>query len=480
MSERTVLLVNSNQMRPPVAPLALDYLAHALEQKGFEADILDLCFAADCDAAVRDYFAGNDVFAVAVTFRNIDDSSYTTKHSFLPELKKVVDCLRAHTSAPIILGGAGFSVMPRAALEYCGADMGVWGEGEHSLPLLLDKMMKGDEVLDVPALVYRAGDGFRVNAAHYLDLAAMPPPPRSLVDNRRYFEEGGMNCLETKRGCPKGCIYCVDPLSKGTQVRLRSPSSVGVELETLLGQGIDHFHLCDSEFNIPEHHAEEVCNEIAGRGLGDKVRWYTYACPAPFSRELAHLMKRAGCVGVNFGVDAGCDRMLKTLGRDFSVEDVHRTARLCREAGITFMYDLLLGGPGETKESLRETVETMKQISPDRIGAAMGIRVYPKTKLADMVYQEGPMQANRNLHGSIGPDNEFVAPVFYLSDQLGDDARQYLADLVDGDERFLLHTPEAGDKNYNYDDNMVLVRAIRQGHRGAFWDILRRLSEEKR
>ncbi|MFW6126078.1 MAG: cobalamin-dependent protein, partial [Chloroflexota bacterium] len=119
MSDRSVLLVNSNLMQPPVAPLALDYLGHALQRKGFEVDVLDLCFAGDYAAAIKEYLGGNDVLAVAVTFRNIDDSSFATMRSFLPQLKDIVHCITSRTSAPIILGGSGFSVMPEAVLDYC-------------------------------------------------------------------------------------------------------------------------------------------------------------------------------------------------------------------------------------------------------------------------------------------------------------------------------------------------------------------------
>lgn len=467
-------------MQPPVAPLALDYLADALERTGFEVEVLDLCFAPDFETAIKARLARSEALAVAVTFRNIDDSSFATKRSFLPLLKGIVDCIRAGTQAPVILGGVGFSVLPEAILSFCGADLGIWGEGERSLPLLLGKMEQGEEFLDVPGLVYRARDGFRRNAPQFLDLASVPAPRRVFIDNLRYLREGGMNCLETKRGCPKGCIYCIDPLSKGRTVRLRSPASVADEIEALLAQGVDCFHLCDSEFNIPAPHARGVCAEIAGRGLGDRIRWYTYASPAPFSRELGSLMKRAGCVGINFGVDSGCDDMLATLGRDFRVEDVRRTAAICRQEGLVCMYDLLLGGPGETRESLRRTVEVMKEISPDRVGASLGVRVYDGTALADMVRREGPLAGNRNLHGFIKGNGDFALPLFYISDRLGDDAAAYLSELVGNDERFFLHNPDAGDRNYNYDDNMVLVNAINDGYRGAFWDILRRLSEGQR
>jgi len=471
-----VLLVNPNQMRPAVAPLALDYLVHALGESGFEVDLLDLCFSEDFAPEIDQYLASNSIFAMAVTLRNTDDTCFATQDFFIPRLKEITDCLRAQTSAPLILGGSGFSIMPEAVLEYCGLDLGIWGEGEYSLPLLMGKMAAGEDYHDVPGLVYRVDKGFHRNPPKYLDLKNLPAPERSAVDNRRYFSEGGMGSIETKRGCPKRCIYCADPLGKGRRIRMRSPRSVVDEIEALLQMGIDHLHFCDSEFNLPPAHAGEVCREIMERGLGARERWYAYCSPAPFTEELAILFQKAGCAGINFGVDSATNEMLGILGRDFTVEDLERTAQICHRQGIVFMYDLLLGGPGETRDSLRETIETMKRLSPSRVGASMGVRIFPQTRLAAMVRKQGPIGQNHNLQGVL--DEKFFAPVFYLSSALGEDAPQYLASLVAGDERFFVMSGEAADQNYNYNENILLMQAIRNGYRGAFWDILRRLAEE--
>jgi radical SAM superfamily enzyme YgiQ (UPF0313 family) len=298
-----------------------------------------------------------------------------------------------------------------------------------------------------------------------------------LVDNRRYFVEGGMGGVESRRGCPKGCIYCADPVGKGKKLRLRSPQSVADEIESLLGMGIDHFHFCDSEFNIPENHALNICLELVRRGLGDKVRWYAYASPAPFSQELAALCRKAGCAGIDFGVDSGCDTMLLRLGRDFSVADLSRAAEVCHQEGIVFMYDLLLGGPDETRESMRETIETMKKLSPDRVGTSLGVRIFPQTKMAELVQRQGPLQVNPNLRGTIERNDNFFKPIFYLSASLGPDAVEYLSRLIGGDEHFFFVSPSGAERNYNYNDNSVLVNAIKAGYRGAFWDILRRIGK---
>jgi radical SAM superfamily enzyme YgiQ (UPF0313 family) len=266
-------------------------------------------------------------------------------------------------------------------------------------------------------------------------------------------------------------------VGKGKKLRLRSPQSVADEIESLLEMGIDHLHFCDSEFNIPEGHARDVCLELVRRGMGDKVRWYTYASPVPFSQELAALCCQAGCAGIDFGVDSGNDDMLRRLGREFSVADLSRTAEVCHHEGIVFMYDLLLGGPGETKESMRETIGTMKRLSPDRVGAALGVRICPQTKMAALVKRQGSLNKNPNLHGTIEGNESFFKPVFYVSAGLGRDVPEYLSTLIGEDERFFYASPSGGERNYNYNDNTVLVNAIKAGYRGAFWDILRRLGK---
>jgi hypothetical protein len=92
-----VLLVNPNQMKPAVAPIALDYLAHALKQSQFQVELLDLCFSTDISKDIESYFTRNDVLAVAVTLRNTDDTYFTSSDFCIYRYKKVIDLLKANT-----------------------------------------------------------------------------------------------------------------------------------------------------------------------------------------------------------------------------------------------------------------------------------------------------------------------------------------------------------------------------------------------
>ncbi|NLX12658.1 MAG: radical SAM protein [Phycisphaerales bacterium] len=477
MNSRSILLINANRMRPPVAPLALDYVGDHLYTAGFEVHLLDLCFAENPVDSIRHKLANFDPLAVGISFRNTDDCYLFSQAWFVPQLAELVTLVRSLTAAPIILGGCGFSIFPAPIMDYVQADFGVVGDGEETMRRLMSALRDDRDYRKIAGLAWRDATGrVVVNPPCYTSTLDIPPS-RGMLDNLRYLHEGAMSNIETKRGCPMPCIYCADPAAKGTALRVRDPRQVADELETLLARGIDVFHICDGEFNIPAEHALAVCEAIRDCGLGERIRWYAYASIQPFSAELAEAMRRAGCVGINFGADSGCDRMLAALRRGYRSADIRQTVEHCRRAGITVMLDLLLGGPGEDEASIRETIELIKSVDPDRAGAATGLRVYPGTALAELVRQQGPMPRNRNLHGCVEDNDNLLRPIFFIEQQLGDDPFGLIVDLIDGDERFFPPSRKQDAANYNYNDNKVLENAIAAGARGAFWDILRKLAD---
>jgi tryptophan 2-C-methyltransferase len=471
-----ILLVNPNQIKPVVTPVALDYLAQSLEKNGFHSEILDLAFADDPASKIKQRLDDRNFLLIGITVRNIDDSYFASQDFCLQRTKTIIDQIRSETATPIVLGGVGFSIMPEFTLRYCEVDMGIKGDGEWSLPLLAERLVTDRDLAKVPGLIYKEEGKYRHNPAQSCSPASISLSRREAIDNLRYLQEGGMVGFETKRGCNQKCTYCADPLSKGKRIRFRNPKDVASELAFLYDKGIDHFHTCDSEFNIPERHAIEVCQEIVNRHLGDKIRWYAYASPAPFSEELARWMKKAGCVGIDFGVDHGNDRMLGSLGRAHQVENIKKTASLAKEYAFAFMFDLLLGGPGETRDTIQQTMALMKKLDPDRVGISLGIRLYKGTLLARKVTKEGEWGiGNKNLHGIIDRNKSMFQPVFYLASELGDDIEDSIGKEIAGDSRFLIGNRKNMERNYNYNDNSLLMEAIKKGARGAFWDILRKI-----
>jgi hypothetical protein len=464
-----IALVNTNRIRPPIAPIGLDYVAEALHAAGHHVRILDLCWADDLGGAISHFFQEKEFDLIGVTLRNTDDCALASRQSFLAEFAGMVSTIGEHTDAPVVVGGVGFSVMPEQVLGRCQAHAGLWSDGEFGLVQFAESMDGKRLRQDVDHLIWRDDDTWRHNGSSMPPLVDLPPMSRSWVDNRRYFREGGQGGIETKRGCPGQCVYCADPIAKGRATRVRPPAAVVDEMERLLEQGIDHIHTCDSEFNLPEEHALAVCEEMIRRNLGDNLRWYAYCTPVGFSSDLAQRMGRAGCVGINFGVDSGDEDMLRRLRRGFSPEAVSHAGRACQEAGIVVMFDLLLGAPGETRQSIITTVELMKQVAPDRVGVALGVRVYPGTELAGLVLGGG------SKDGLLG-EGDGTEPLFFMEPAVEPFIFELLDGLIGEDERFFFFDPSRPDRNYNYNANQRLEDAIKEGYRGAYWDILRRLA----
>lgn len=485
-----VALVNTNLIQPPIAPIGLDYVAEALHAAGHEPRILDLCWEADWESAVEAFFSRDSYALVGLSLRNTDDCMYPSRTSFLPEFTAMAAAVRQRTDGAMVIGGCGFSIMPEEVLGLCQADAGVWAEGEFCLPDVASRIERGEAWDGVGGLIIRREGQWKRLPPKLRALDELPAMTRAWLDNDRYFERGGQIGFETRRGCPGQCTYCADPVAKGHHSRLRPPMAVADEIEQLLKRGIDHFHTCDAEFNIPSSHATAVCEELGRRGVGDRSRWYAYCAPTPFSPELARCMRQAGCVGVNFGTDSGDPGMLQRLRRTHTADDIRQAARWCREAGQAVMLDLLLGAPGETEASIRTTIELMKEIGPDRVGVALGVRVYPGTEVARQV-------AAGDGRGCIGGSDAFD-PLFFIDPAVKEGAAELAASLIQGDERFFFESPsaattpaETGDdpdsgvdsgeaiRSYNYSANQPLLDALENGYRGAYWDILRRAGEEE-
>jgi len=472
-------LINTNRMVPPIGPVGLDYVAASVRKAGIDVDVLDLCLCDDPDAALQNYFANHSPELIGISFRNTDDSFWPSGQWFVPALSETIAKLRNLTDAPIVLGGVGFSIFPERIVEHTGADFGIRGDGEKAVVSLLSELHGSRRFDRVDGLIWRKDGIILSNKAAWPSPLSLPTS-RDSIDNFAYFQRGGQCGVETKRGCNRRCLYCADHLAKGVTVRLREPCEVADEVESLIAQGVEMLHLCDSEFNIPREHAYAVCEEFIRRSLAERVRWYTYMTVVPFDAELAAVMSRAGCIGIDFTGDSACPAMLNAYHQPHSKEDLASAVRLCRDNGMKVMIDLLLGGPGETPETVAQTIDFIKQIEPDCAGAALGVRVYPGTEMAAIVASQGPAELNPNIRRKYDGPVDFFKPTFYISQALGSRPAKLVRDLIAGDKIFFEPMEEASPQgagidsptDHNYNDNIELVEAIKKGARGAYWHIL--------
>ena len=423
MPVNKVVLVNPNRWKPKTAPLAIEYLGDSLESQGFAVDILDLCNDMQLKQVISDFFKKRAADLVGITHRNLDDIHYG--RSMAPEIHDVVRFIKDATDAPIVLGGSGFSIHPERMLEYCGLDLGIVGEGEVSMALLMRNLGDVSAYPTIPGLVYRTENGFRRNPVSSVDLSTICISKRSQLNYTRYPAPKGRmigTAVQTKRGCPRDCIYCVIPQIEGRAIRLRPPGDIVDEIENLVRIGINRFWFADSEFNYPISHANAICEEIIQRKLNDKIFWSVYLSPTPFSYDLAKLMYEAGCIRANFSIENANEKMLQIMRKDFTPQDILYATKCCHEAKLVPNFSLMVGGPGETLDTVLETLDLMKKVVPNEkvtFGEVPGLRIYPNTPLADMVKEEGFDKRNPNLQGCIEGNDDFFRPVYYMSSRIG-------------------------------------------------------------
>lgn len=409
-----VLLISSNQIGPtqisgwvPVVPLGLAYVAASLRNAGHQVELLDLCFVGKQDAAIVDAIKRLQPEVIGISFRNIEMMAYFQNISFLGELRWVVELCRQHSMARIVLGGSGFSIMPGQILRYTGLDVGIVGEGEWSLLELLTRLECSLDYSDVPGVVRIEDNSVHLTPpTHNHDLTDLPAPARDLIDHSPYIKAGGIANLQTKRGCPFQCIYCIYPLVEGKNVRCRPPEEIVDEFRELNHRfGVSVAYIVDNQFNYPPEHAKEICEGLISIRDEVKVWWSCMVNPGYLSEELVFLLRLARCAMVELGIESASKSVLSNLGKNYTVQEVRNAIMLLKEYRLPFNTWVLFGGPGETEETVKETLEFLVELEVPRVLFSIGLRVYPGTKIERLMLDEG----------RINPEIELLDPVFYLA-----------------------------------------------------------------
>jgi radical SAM superfamily enzyme YgiQ (UPF0313 family) len=364
---------------------------------------LNLSKLSTIDKIVKD----NDIKYVGVSLRNIDDNNIYEKGSFIDWYKEITDKIRSVSKAKIILGGAGFSIFPGYLLEFLDADFGIKGEGERSLVDLINLLESGGNFDSIQGLIYRKNSGklvqnSRTDYLQNLDLDF------NLENIDFYWNKSGMLNIQTKRGCPKQCIYCSYPIIEGEEVRTLNIDTIISTLSKLKNeQKINYVFFTDSIFNINKKYNRELCEAMIDSGV--KVDWGAYFAPdTSLKFEDLELYKKAGLTHIEFGTDSFCDITLKSYKKSFGFKDVLKKSEICNELCIFFSHFLILGGYGETNETLTETFENSKLIDNSVFFPYTGMRIYPNTELYDIAIAEGKISKNDKL----------LKPAYYVSDNL--------------------------------------------------------------
>jgi radical SAM superfamily enzyme YgiQ (UPF0313 family) len=399
-----VLLISANTERinMPTPPLGAAMVAAAARERGHDVELVDLLDAADPVAAAGGAVARVRPDVVGISVRNIDDQKMSQPDFLLERTVGVVGACREAGPAPIVLGGAGYSIFPAPALAYLGADYGIAGEGEIAFPALLEALSAGRDPAAVPGVLVRGRNGSvgRPAAARLDDLPSPYPELERCLD---LADPELWVPVQTRRGCPLDCSYCSTPQIEGRTLRTRAPRQVADELARLADRGVTRFHFVDNTFNLPPSYALELCREIVARGRA--FSWRAIVYPHQVSDELVAAMAEAGCSEVSIGSESCCDDILGSLNKRFVAAEVRDVVRLFARAGITRYGFLMLGVPGETRESVAESLEVADSLDLSVLKITIGVRIYPFTPLARQAVAEGVVEAGDDL----------LQPRFYMA-----------------------------------------------------------------
>ena len=382
-----VVLVNppyrtKPHQHPPFPPLGLGYLAAVLEENHYTVEVID------CQASKLSY----EEFRRELDKRKptiVGATSNTRLYKSALEIVKIAK--EVHPNCLTLLGGPHVTFWDENALKECPQlDVAVRKEGENTLLELVQRLDAGEGYDDVIGITYRKGKEIVRNPDRpYMEnLDELPFPARHLWDLDSIRKAEDIFYLMTTRGCVYWCEFCAAVRMFGRKYRMRSVKNVVDELEFLnKTYSATVFTFCDDAFTVDQARTEELCSEIMKRGL--KIKWNCGTRVDMITKELLLKMKNAGCASVWFGVESGTQQVLDGMKKGISPEQTIKTIKLVRELGLKPVPNVLLGFPGETKETAWKTIKFAEKVSPDEIAFYNIATPYPGTPMYDHVIKNG-------------------------------------------------------------------------------------------
>lgn len=425
-----VLLIaaNTERINMVTLPVGLGLVAAATQQAGYETTFLDLLDAPDPSFALRRAIESGKPDVIGISIRNVDDQTSAAPRMLLDQARGVVEQCRAASQAPVVLGGPGYSIFPEEILEYLGADYGVWGDGERAFPELLARLEHGEDPCAVPG-VLRRGGGAPPSRAVAEPFDSLPLWDELASWPGAHRDPGVWVPIQSRRGCPNDCSYCSTSRIQGRTIRTRSPRAVVEHIGRLARSGLERFYFVDNSFNIPEGHALELCRHLSA--LQPRVSWRCILYPEKVPEYLVSAMASAGCDEVSLGFESGCLRILREMNKRYTPEQVKAASDLLRTYGIRRMGFLLLGGPGETRDSVEQSLAFASSLGLEGLRITVGIRIYPGTPLARRAVAEGVVR----------DDDTLLSPKFYLAPGLEPWLRERVAEWAAGHSEALPPRP---------------------------------------
>lgn len=340
-------------------PLGIGYLSAYLKKNGVDSVIID---------GLRDKLSQEEIFDKILSEKP-DAVGITCLTAFY---NKVVDLAKLVKKSNIkcIIGGVHPTFMPRETLSDSGADFVVCGEGE----LALLKLAKNNFVNENIRGVYSIDslkDSIEINRAERIEnLDDLPFPDWEQINPNSYpkaphgavVKNFPIGIIMTSRGCPYECAFCASPKFYGRSIRFRTPGNVVDEIKYLVDKfGIREVHFEDDNLTLRREHIVEICDLIIKNGI--KISW---ACPNGIRADkvddkLLDLMIMAGCYYFSYGIESANPQILQNIKKRETIESIERAIEMAAKKGISCQGFFIFGLPGETRETIKESIEFAKR-----------------------------------------------------------------------------------------------------------------------
>jgi lipid biosynthesis B12-binding/radical SAM protein len=447
-----IFFISSNTTTDPypVYPLGMAVVAGALQQAGHQVQQYDWLAQGEAWPHLLQEIEDFAPDLLSISLRNIDnvDSFSGDDGWYLHRVKDFIARLRKTIKLPIVIGGPALTIMPEEIAAYLAVDHAIVGEGERSLPQLIDDLAAGKSV---PQIIGRnqplPGDDF-----------SAPLFDPQLVDF--YLRQSGMVNLQTKRGCPYRCSYCSYPHLEGNRFRTRNPGLVVDELEKLKQEyGVERVFFTDSVFNDPQGEFLELVEEMLRRDLG--MQWSAFFRPQGFGRAELMLMKRAGLYALELGTDAGANQTLAGIDKRLCFDDIFAVNQACLDERLPAAHFVMFGGPDEDDASLTEGLDNMAQLGASVVFAFSGIRIHP----------EAPLHQRAIEDGIINTETSLLKPIYYFSPKIDRQQMEARIEASFARHKNRIFPPSEGLKR------LLVMRKF--GFRGLMWDKLVRFPKTR-
>ena len=368
---------------PPFIPLGIAYLGAVAEKAGHEVTVID------CQAERLTYEAFRTRIA-QVPSDIVGVTSTTLLYNSAKELLAIAK--EAHPKAITIIGGSHASFWDEnALLESPSLDIVVRREGEMTFLELLQRVEAKKSFGGVLGVTFRASEGKIVrnqDRPFIEDLDSLPFPAYHLLPLEAFHRMGKtIFPLTTSRGCVQWCDFCSTVRMFGRGYRMRSPKNVVDEMEQLQKTyGESQFTFYDDAFTVNRDHVLEMCHEIKTRKL--KITWDCETRVDMVDKDLLAAMKDAGCIAVWFGVESGSEKILGQMNKKIKLDQTRLAFKTAQKLGLMTIASAVIGFPGETEETARETINFIKELNPDDIGFYVATP-YPGTPMYELVKSSG-------------------------------------------------------------------------------------------